>query len=121
MTDWWSLEGAFIAAIIYDDEEEEEKEKEKEKENDDNNDDEEEDSESGSGGGGSTDDSMNIFSNLLAFSLDNESGGKNDIEDEAGDLLVVPVAATYKVNHSKEEIYQLSQTMVMRACQDYNR
>ena len=35
----------------------------------------------------------------------------DNVDDEAGDLPVVPVATTYKVNHGKEEIYKLSQTM----------
>ena len=35
----------------------------------------------------------------------------DNVDDEAGDLPVVPVAAIYKVNHGKEEIYELSQTI----------
>ena len=36
----------------------------------------------------------------------------DNVDDEAGDLTVIPVAAIYKVNHGKEEIYELSQTVV---------
>ena len=91
-------------------------------EDDDDDDDNEEDSESGSGSGRSTDDALNISEDLLDSSLDGRSGGDNEVEDEAGDLPVVPVAATYKVNHGEEEMYELSQTMVMPCTrQDYNR
>ena len=41
------------------------------------------------------------------------SSDDDDVDDEAGDLLVVPVSTTYKVNHGKEEIYELSHTMGM--------
>ena len=37
----------------------------------------------------------------------------DNVDDEAGDLPVVMVAATYKLNHGKEEIYELFQTMGM--------
>ena len=92
-----------------------------EDDDDDDDDDEEEDSEIGSDDGGSTDDAINIFEDLLDSSLDDGSGGDNKVEDKAGDFPVVPVAATYKVNHGKEKIYELSQTMVMfYTRQDYN-
>ena len=42
-----------------------------------------------------------------------ESSDKDDVDDEPGDLPVVPVAVTYKVNHGEEEMYKLSQTMGM--------
>ena len=48
---------------------------------------------------------MNISANLLDSS--------SDVDDEAGDLPVVPVPATYEVNHGEEELYELSQTMGM--------
>ena len=32
----------------------------------------------------------------------------DNVDDEAGDLPVVPVATTNKINHVKEEIYELS-------------
>ena len=77
-------------------------------------------------GDGSTDDGMdddNGSLNLLESSSE-EDDDDNDVDDEAGDLPVAPVAATYEVNQGEEEIYELSQAMniqnMLRTHQDYN-
>mmetsp|Transcript_38521 Transcript_38521/g.43160 ORF Transcript_38521/g.43160 Transcript_38521/m.43160 type:complete len:214 (+) Transcript_38521:163-804(+) len=77
-------------------------------------------------GDGSTDDGMdddNGSLNLLESSSE-EDDDDNDIDDEAGDLPVAPVAATYEVNQGEEEIYELSQAMniqnMLHTHQDYN-
>mmetsp|Transcript_8677 Transcript_8677/g.8508 ORF Transcript_8677/g.8508 Transcript_8677/m.8508 type:complete len:220 (+) Transcript_8677:2-661(+) len=77
-------------------------------------------------GDGSTDDGMddsNGSPNLLESSSE-EDDNDNDVDDEAGDLPVAPVAATYEVNQDKEEIYELSQAMniqnMLHTHQDYN-
>ena len=40
-------------------------------------------------------------------------GSSPEEDDAVGDLPVVPVAATYKVDHGLEKVYELSQTMSM--------
>ena len=53
---------------------------------------------------------MNISVDLLDSS--------SDVEDEAGDLPIVP---GYEVDHEEEELYELSQAMNMvRTCQEYD-
>ena len=48
--------------------------------------------------------------NLLESSSE-EDDNDNDVDDEASDLPVVPVPATYEVNHGEEKLYNLSQAM----------
>ena len=61
-------------------------------------------------GDGSTDDGMDDSNGSLNL-LESSSEEDNDVDDEAGDLPVAPVAATYEVNQGEEEIYELSQAM----------
>ena len=62
----------------------------------------------------------NISQNLLDYSSEDGNGADNDDKDEVGDFSVV--VATHKIDFTKEEINELSQTMGMLCTyQDYNR